>query len=100
MSNAMKNLSYGLFVVTSKDDKKQNGCITNTAMQVTTTPNQITLAVNNQNYTCDQIKKSGVFNVSIISESAKFDLFKQARLSFSSGLGECTGGFFFSWCDS
>ena len=53
MSNAMKNLSYGLFVVTSKNDKKQNGCITNTAMQVTTTPNQITLAVNNQNYTCE-----------------------------------------------
>lgn len=83
MSNAMKNLSYGLFVVTSKNDKKQNGCITNTAMQVTTTPNQITLAVNNQNYTCEQIKQSGVFNVSIISESAKFDLFK--HFGFQSG---------------
>lgn len=83
MSNAMKNLSYGLFVVTSKNDKKQNGCITNTAMQVTTTPNQIMLAVNNQNYTCEQIKQSGVFNVSIIDESAKFDLFK--HFGFQSG---------------
>lgn len=79
----MKNLSYGLFVVTSKNDKKQNGCITNTAMQVTTSPNQITLAVNNQNYTCELIKESKVFNVSIISQKANFDLFK--HFGFQSG---------------
>ena len=83
MSNANKNLSYGLFVVTSKNDIKQNGCITNTAIQVTTTPNQITLAVNNQNYTCDLIKQSGIFNVSILTEKAKFDLFK--HFGFQSG---------------
>ncbi|MBO5926479.1 MAG: flavin reductase, partial [Clostridia bacterium] len=70
MSNAMRNLSYGLFVVTSKNTNKQNGCITNTVMQVTTSPNQVTLAVNNANYTCDLIKESKVFNVSIISEKA------------------------------
>lgn len=83
MSNANKNLSYGLFVVTSKNDIKQNGCITNTAIQVTTTPNQITLAVNKQNYTCDLIKQSGIFNVSILTEKAKFDLFK--HFGFQSG---------------
>ena len=83
MSNAMRNLSYGLFVVTSKNANKQNGCITNTVMQVTTSPNQVTLAVNNANYTCDLIKESKVFNVSIISEKASFDLFK--HFGFQSG---------------
>ncbi len=83
MSNATKNLSYGLFVVTSKSDKKQNGCITNTAIQVTTTPNQITLAVNNSNFTCDLIKESGIFNVSILTEKASFELFK--HFGFQSG---------------
>lgn len=83
MSNAMRNLSYGLFVVTTKNDKIQNGCITNTVMQVTTTPNQITLAVNNSNFTCELIKESKVFNVSIISQKANFELFK--RFGFQSG---------------
>ena len=83
MSNAMRKLSYGLFVVTAKNSVKQNGCITNTAIQVTTTPNTITLAVNKQNYTCDMILESGEFNVSIISEKASFDLF--THFGFQSG---------------
>ena len=78
----MNNLSYGLFVLTAKG-VKDNGCITNTAMQVTVDPNRIVIAVNKQNYTHDLIIDSGVFNISIIDESAKFDLFK--RFGFSSG---------------
>ncbi len=79
----MNNLSYGLFVITTKNGDKHNGCITNTVMQVTTTPNVITVAVNKQNYTCDLILSSGEFNVSIISEKANFDLFK--HFGFQSG---------------
>ena len=76
MSDAMKKISYGLFVITTAFGGKQNGCITNTVMQVTTTPNTVTLAVNKQNYTHDLIKESGVFNASIISQKADFELFK------------------------
>ncbi len=83
MANPMNNLSYGLFVITTKNDVKHNGCITNTVMQVTTTPNVITLAVNKQNYTHDLILQSKIFNVSIISEKASFDLFK--HFGFQSG---------------
>lgn len=79
---AMYQLSYGLFVVTTKGDK-DNGCITNTAIQVTTTPNQIALAVNKDNYTHDQMLQTGVFNVSIISTAASFALFE--RFGFHSG---------------
>lgn len=83
MSNAMRKLSYGLFVVTAKNGDKQNGCITNTAIQVTTSPNAITLAVNKQNYTCGMILESGVFNVSTLSEKATFDIF--THFGFQSG---------------
>ena len=75
-------LSYGLFVVTAKTGK-DNGCITNTVMQVTTTPNRITLAVNKDNYTHGMILESGVFNVSILAEDATFDIFE--RFGFHSG---------------
>ena len=48
--NAMFKLSYGLFVLTAKADGKDNGCIINTVMQVTDTPMQISVTVNNANY--------------------------------------------------
>ena len=46
---ALYKLSYGLFVVTAREGSKDNGCVTNTVMQVTTTPNRISLAVNKSN---------------------------------------------------
>lgn len=80
---AMYKLSYGLFVVTAREDGKDNGCITNTAGQVTTDPNRITLTVNKANYTHDMIRNTGVFNVSILSEKASFSTFR--HFGFQSG---------------
>ena len=82
-ANAMYKLTYGLFVVTSFLDGKDNGCITNTAIQVTTDPNRIAFAVNKLNYTHDMLMESKVFNISIISEAADFELFM--RFGFQSG---------------
>lgn len=80
---AMYRLSYGLFVVTAKEGEKDNGCITNTVMQVTSTPNRISLAVNKENYTHDMILNTGKFNASVISEQASFELFR--HFGFQSG---------------
>lgn len=74
---AMFQLTYGLFVLTARDGEKDNGCIINTAGQVTVTPNRITIAVNKQNYTHDMILKTGVFALSILDQSAPFSLFQQ-----------------------
>lgn len=82
-NKVMNKLSYGLFVLTAKDGDKDNGCIINTAAQVTTTPNRIIVTVNKENYTHDMIVKTGEFNVSILDESATFDTFKQ--FGFQSG---------------
>lgn len=76
-------LSYGLFVVTAHEDNKDNGCITNTVIQQTTTPNRISVTINKNNYTHDMIMRTGVFNVSVLSEDAKFDTFK--HWGFQSG---------------
>ena len=72
----MYNLSYGLFVLTTSFEGKDNGCIINTAGQVTSEPNRISITVNNANYTTELIKKSGKFNISILSEDASFDILK------------------------
>ncbi len=80
---AMYNLTYGLFILTSAFEGKDNGCVINTAGQVTSEPNQISIAVNKSNYTHEMILKSGKFNISILSEDAKFDIFK--HFGFGSG---------------
>ena len=69
-SKAMYALSYGLFVLTARRGEKDNGCIINTAVQVTTTPNRVTIAVNKQNLTHDMVMATGEFTVSILSEEA------------------------------
>lgn len=74
-TKAMFKIQYGLFVLTAREGDRDNGCIINTALQVTSTPCQITIAVNKENYTHDMIQRTKEFNVSIISEDATFDLF-------------------------
>ncbi|MCR5282250.1 MAG: flavin reductase [Lachnospiraceae bacterium] len=80
---AMYKLSYGLFVLTTSLSAKSNGCITNTAIQVTSEPNQIGFAVNKANLTCDMVKFTKKCNLSIISQDADFSLFK--HFGFQSG---------------
>ena len=81
--NALFKFSYGLFVLTAKDGAKDNGCIINTAAQLTDTPKRITIAVNKANYTHDMILKTGVFNVSVLSEDVGMATFQ--RFGFQSG---------------
>ena len=80
---AMFKLTYGLFVLTAKDGDKVNGCIINTAMQQTTTPNRVSITVNKQNFTEGMVRKTGKCNVSFLDESGTFDTFK--RFGFQSG---------------
>ena len=82
-TNALFKLSYGLFVLSAKENGKDNGCIINTAMQLTDTPAQIAVAVNKQNYTHDMVKNTGVFNLSVLSQDAVFWVFQ--HYGFQSG---------------
>ena len=80
---AMYKLTYGLFVLTVKDGEKQNGCIVNTVSMITDNPKRITVFVNKANYTEELLRKTGELNVSVLTESAPFEVFKQ--FGFCSG---------------
>lgn len=79
----MFQLSYGLFVLSAKDGEKQNGCIINTAMQVTDSPLRMAVAVNKGNKTCEMIEKTGEFNISVLTEKTQFEVF--SHFGFQSG---------------
>lgn len=72
---ALFTIGYGLYVVTAKDEK-DNGCICNTVMQLTSEPLRVAVCLNQSNYTYEQIKKTGKFNVSVLSESTPFSVFE------------------------
>jgi flavin reductase (DIM6/NTAB) family NADH-FMN oxidoreductase RutF len=80
---ALNQISYGLFVLSTRLGEKDNACIVNTVCQVTTNPRVISVAVNRDNYTRDLILESGVLNVSILTEEAPFSLFQE--FGFRSG---------------
>ncbi len=80
---SMYKLSYGLFVLSTKLGERCQGCIINTAMQVTTTPNRITITVNKENLTHNVLMYTKEFNISVISEEADFGLFR--HFGFQSG---------------
>ena len=80
---AVFKLSYGLFVLTARENGRDNGCIINTAGLLTDNPKRIQIAVNKANFTHDMIKRTGVFNVSVLDQDAEFGVFKQ--FGFCSG---------------
>ena len=77
---ALFAISYGLFVLTAKDGERDNGCIINTVIQATSTPLRVTFTVNKSNLTHDMVLKTGLFNLSILTEQSKFDVYQRFGL--------------------
>ncbi|MEM1485013.1 flavin reductase [Oscillospiraceae bacterium PP1C4] len=67
---AFFKMSYGLYVVNSAFDGKQNGCIVNTVTQVTAEPPKVAVAISKNSLTAELIEKSGVFNAVPLTQSA------------------------------
>ncbi len=74
---AFFKLQYGLFLLSTKDGEKDNVSVINTVMQITDNPKKIVIGVNKTSYNCEIIDKTGIFNVSILTESVPFETFKQ-----------------------
>ena len=82
-NSALFKLGYGLYILSAKDGKKDNGCIINTMIQTTQNPATAVIAVNKQNFTHDMILKTGQFNVSVLTQEAPFELYQ--HFGFQSG---------------
>ena len=71
-NTALFLLSYGVYAVTTKDVKDTGsgfaGCIANSAMQVTSSPARIAVAINVDNYTNGCIKACRRFALNVIAE--------------------------------
>ena len=68
-TKALYDISYGLYLVSSKMDDKLNGQIANTVIQVCSEPVKISVAINKNNYTHEFITGSKAFSVSILDKN-------------------------------
>lgn len=82
-TNALFKIGYGLYILTANADNRDNGCIINTVMQVTSDPCIIAIAVNKLNYTNEMISKTKKLNISTLAQGTDFSIFK--HFGFQSG---------------
>ncbi len=66
--NALQQLSYGVYVVSTWDNGRATGCTANSAMQITSEPATIAVSINHNNYTNQCIQESKRFAISILGE--------------------------------
>lgn len=71
---ALFNITYGLYIVTSGSKEKPAGFIANAAFQVTSEPPQFAVCCNKSNYSADIIRQSGFFGLSVLHKDASAEL--------------------------
>ncbi len=67
MQAVFAQMTYGIYVLTSRDGDKRNGMIASWVSQVSHTPPLVMVAVHAQRYSHDLIAKSGAFALHVLS---------------------------------
>lgn len=80
---ALFNIGYGLYIVTAKENDKDNGCIVNAVTQLTDKKLRVAVTINKQNLTHDMVKNTGIMNVNCLTEETPFEIFQY--FGFQSG---------------
>ena len=75
-TKALYNLTYGVYLLSAKENGKDNACVINTAVQVANNPTRISIAAIKGNLTHDMILATGKCNLSALSVDAPFSLFE------------------------
>jgi flavin reductase (DIM6/NTAB) family NADH-FMN oxidoreductase RutF len=81
--HALHKINYGLYVITSHHDGRNNGQIANTLFQVTSTPPTVAVSINRQNLTWEFINASRVFAAAVLCEATPLNFI--GRFGFKSG---------------
>ncbi len=99
--SVFRDLSYGLYIVASRDEGRLNGQVINTLIQVTSEPPRVAAIINKNNFTHELILKSKVFSASVLEESTPMtflgpfgfksgrDIDKLAKVAFKEGITGC-----------
>lgn len=81
--DALFKITYGLYIVSSAYEKRESGFISNTVMQITSSPIQMALCVSKDNYTAELIRKSKRVAMSALGVDATRELI--GKFGYKSG---------------
>ncbi len=81
--SALQKFTYGMFLLTAQEAGKDNGCVVNTVMQVSSQPARVAVCMFKKNLTHDMVLRTGLFNLCCFSTDAEFELFR--RFGMQSG---------------
>lgn len=73
MRKVFRDISYGMYFLTSSYNDKKSGCVVNTFSQVNSVDNLVSISLNKDNYTSKIIKDRKLFGISIISNDTSKD---------------------------
>ena len=73
---ALMKISYGLFVLSVREDGRDNACIINTLSQIANKPNCVSVAVSKKTLTHEMLLRTGIFCASVLTNDAPFSLFQ------------------------
>lgn len=67
-NEAFWDLSYGLYIVTSREGERMNGQIATAAMQVTAVPPKIVVCLSKETLTHEFVVQSGKFGITVLDQ--------------------------------
>lgn len=70
--NVFRDVSYGLYIVSSRAGDRINGQVVNTVIQVTSNPPCFAVIINRKNYTHELMSAGKIFGVSVLKDSTPF----------------------------
>lgn len=82
-SSALYQISYGLYIITSRMGESKNGQVANTVFQISPDPVTIAVSINKNNLTNRFIRESKLFTVSVLAQDAPLSLI--GNFGFKSG---------------
>ena len=69
-ADIFRDMSYGVYIVTTMYGDRPTGCTANSVMQITSSPATVAASINHDNYTNSCIEKTGKFAFSILAEDS------------------------------
>ena len=73
-TKAFRNISYGLYLISSCADNAYSGCIVNTFLQVTSDPFQVSVVINKENQTCETILEAEKYTATVLAKETNMEL--------------------------
>ena len=77
------NLVSGMYLLITRENDRDYGCLINSAMEVSRAPGRIAVCLFKRNATCEAVEKTGVFNLCAVTEDAPYDLFRRFGMTSS-----------------